>query len=151
MTSPVPVPVSQFPLATTPLSGAEQVPLVQNGITKRVPASAFSAFGTTLTPESFLTVPAGITNDLNIGLATRVFIDTAAGNATVTGFVPTGDPIDGQPLVVINSGASNNLELALETGSGGDFQLYGSFDITLSPHGAQLFYYSAGLAKWVMS
>lgn len=40
MTIPVPVPVSQFPSATLPLSGDENVPMVQNGTSVIAPSSA---------------------------------------------------------------------------------------------------------------
>lgn len=43
MTIPIPVPVSQFPAATLPLTGDEAVPLVQAGVTSQVPASALGA------------------------------------------------------------------------------------------------------------
>lgn len=36
--------ISQLPAATTPLSGAEEFPLVQNGVTKRAPVSAAGPF-----------------------------------------------------------------------------------------------------------
>lgn len=52
--------ISQLPSATTPLSGSEQVPLVQNGVTKKAPVGAFSSF---IDASSFGAVGDGITDD----------------------------------------------------------------------------------------
>lgn len=147
MTIAVPVPVSSFPDATLPLTGAESVPLVQGGVTKKAPSSAFVSSEIRLVPEDFFVLPAGTTNDYNIGGAVRAFFDTAAGDATITGF--TGGE-DGQILVVTNSGSVNSLTLDVETGSAAANQIYGVTAITLPPHGSQQLCYSGTLLKWVM-
>lgn len=152
MSIPVPVPVSQFPNATLPLVGSELIPLVQNGVTSKATADAFAIFATLLVPEVFKAVAAGTLNDVSAGGALRLFIDTAAGDVTITGF--TFDGVvpwrNGQPLIVVNAGAVNLLTLAVETGSAPGNQIYGVTDLTLPPHGSQMLCYSATLAKLVM-
>jgi len=154
MTIPVPVPVSQFPDATIPLTGSELVPLVQGGITKKTTASTFAVFATLLLPEIFRAIPAGNSNNVSAKGALRLFLDTAAGDATVTGFYPTDDPLvlwrDGQILIVANSGGANALTLAVGIGSIPANQIYGVTDITLPPHGSQMLVYSGTLQKLVM-
>ena len=52
--------ISQLPAATTPLSGSEQVPLVQGGVTKKAPVSAFSSF---IDASAFGATGNGVTDD----------------------------------------------------------------------------------------
>lgn len=153
MTIPVPVPVSQFPDATLPLDGTESVPLVKNGVTCKTPSASFAIFSTLWVPEIFTTVPAGTSHNVSAEGAIRLFIDTAAGDATITGFMPDGGASvwqDGQLLVVTNSGSVNSLTLDVETGSDPENQIYGVTAITLPPHGSQMMSYSATLEKLVM-
>lgn len=149
----VPVPVSQFPDAALPLVGDELVPLIKDGVTSKAPSNAFAVFANELVPEVFRAVAAGISNDVSAQGAMRLFIDTAAGDATITGFTPDGVTLwrDGQVLIVTNAGAANLLTLAVETGSSPENQMYGITDITLPPHGSQMLVYSATLEKLVMS
>lgn len=153
MTIPVPVPTSQFPLATLPLSGTETVPLVQDGITKKTPTSAFSSFASRLVPEEFEVIPAGTSHNVQANGALRLFLDTSAGDATVTGFLPDGPGSvwqDGQIFIATNAGSVNALTLAVETGSDPENQIYGVTDITLPPHGSLMMVYSGTLEKLVM-
>lgn len=152
MTIPVPVPVSQFPDASLPLNGDELVPLVKDGVTSKVPSSAFAIFTTLLVPEEFIAIPAGTSDDVDSLGALRLFLDTAAGDAVVTGFTPDGSTPwkNGQILIVTNSGVASSLTLAVGTGSASENQLYGVTDITLPPHGSQMLCYSATLEKLVM-
>jgi hypothetical protein len=150
MTLPVPVPVSQFPDASLPLSGDEYVPLVQSGVTRKVPSASFATFSQRFVPEVFKAVLAGIVNDVEIEGAARLFIDTADGDTTITGFATSTGWQDGQFLIVTNSGAANSLTLAIETGSSPENQIYGVTDLTLPPHGSKILCYSATLEKLVM-
>lgn len=54
------VKISQLPAATTPLSGTEQVPLVQSAITKRANVSEFNSY---VDPVSYGAVGNGVTDD----------------------------------------------------------------------------------------
>lgn len=149
----VPVPVSQFPDGNLPLIGSELVPIVQDGVTRKVPSGAFSVFSTALVPEVFKAVPAGTSHNVSADGALRLFLDTTAGAAIITGFTPDGGTPwrDGQILIVTNAGAAALLELAVETGSLPENQMYGVTNITLPPHGSMMLVYSATLQKLVMS
>lgn len=52
--------ISQLPAATTPLTGAEQVPLVQGGVTKKAPIASVSDF---VNPAAFGAVGDGVADD----------------------------------------------------------------------------------------
>jgi hypothetical protein len=52
--------ISQLPAATTPLTGAEQVPLVQGGVTKKVNSGFLGQF---ITPGTFGAVGDGVADD----------------------------------------------------------------------------------------
>ena len=54
--------ISQLPVATTPLSGAEQIPLVQSGVTKRTTATALGV-NRVVSVKSFGAVGDGIADD----------------------------------------------------------------------------------------
>ena len=105
--------ISQLPPATTPLSGSEEVPLVQSGVTKRAAASAIGQF---VNVKSYGAVGDGVTNDT-----------TAIANAIATGksvFFPKGTYLtglqtistvgqmifgEGQGSVILASTATTNL------------------------------------------
>lgn len=138
--------ISLLPEAQVPLAGTESVPLVQNGVTKRVAASEFFATLVAGT-EAALVTAAGGNNNVVIGTAQRLLVNTAAGAATITGFA---GGTDGRMLLVTVTGA-NDLTLADEDGGSiAANQLYGSDDLVL-PQGVSLWLiYSGTLAKWVM-
>jgi hypothetical protein len=87
-------------------------------------------------------------NNNNVALtAQRVLVDTAAGNATITGL---GALANGTLILVTNTGV-NDLVLAVENvGSVAANRLYGVADITIISHGSKFLSYSATLARWVL-
>lgn len=143
-----PVPVSQFPVATLPLDGDEEVPLVQDGITKRTPSSSFAVFGGALVPEATIAPPAGTFNDVDTLGALHLFVDTTAGDVTITGF--EAPAVAGTPLLVTNSG-TNLLLLPTGPGSIPANQLYGLPDMGVPSLGSQMLYYSSTVSKWVLA
>lgn len=76
------VKISQLPAATTPLTGAEQVPLVQGGVTKRTTVSDLSASQTlqTVTSNGASTTINSLFNGANIGTFSGVPAVTSVGS-----------------------------------------------------------------------
>lgn len=141
--------VSELPAAVTPLTGDEEVMVVQSGVSRRAPASAFIASITILGGEEAFTASAGNNNNVTVDVATvnRVLVDTTAGDATFTGLVAG---TSGQLMVITNRGPSL-LTVADSNGSSTALnQFYGVTDITLPAKGSQLLSYSGTLTKWVM-
>lgn len=141
--------VSQLPSAVTPLTGDEEVMLVQSGVSRRAPASAFQATVTVLGGEQVIVAAAGTSNNVSVTVASvsRVLVETSAGDATFTG-ITAGT--DGQLMVVTNEGPSLLTLADQNGGSTSANQLYGVTDITLPAKGSQLLSYSGNLTKWVM-
>lgn len=141
--------VSQLSAAVTPLTGDEEVMLVQSGVSRRAPASAFQAVVTVLGGEVVIVAVAGQSNNVAVAVTTvsRVLVQTSAGDATFTGITAGSD---GQLMVITNQGG-NLLTLAdSNAGSSAANRLYGVADITLPTKGSQLLSYSGNLSKWVM-
>lgn len=139
MTIPVPVPVSQFPDATLPLSGNEQVPFIQNGITKKGPASALAALAGVVQPEGTFVAAAGVNINVDLSMARWLFVDTSAGDASIASFLGGVPGIIG---LVTNLGP-NFLALS---GAG----ILGFPDTTLPVGTTGLLYYSGTVNKWVL-
>jgi len=78
--------ISELPAATTPLSGAEQVPIVQGGVTKR------AAIGGTIPAAQILNTPAGTVSSTNVqGAINEIVSDLAApSGSSLVGFVQSG-------------------------------------------------------------
>ena len=76
------VKISQLPAATTPLTGAEQVPLVQGGVTKRTTVLDLSASQTlqTVTSNGASTTINSLFNGANIGTFSGVPAVTSVGS-----------------------------------------------------------------------
>ena len=76
------VKISQLPAATTPLTGAEQIPLVQSGVTKRATVSDLSAIQTlqTVTTNGASTTINSSFNGANIGTFSGVPAVTSVGS-----------------------------------------------------------------------
>jgi hypothetical protein len=141
--------VSQLAPALLPLSGDEEVMVVQSGSSRRAPSSAFGLGVTVLGGEVVVVATAGNNNNVSIPITTtsRVLVDTTAGDGTFTGLTAGAD---GQLMVITNQGPSL-LTIADENGSSlSANQFYGVTDITLPAKGSQLLSYSESLAKWVM-
>lgn len=144
----VPVPISQMPAATLPLTGSEVTVVVQDGLSKKAPSTAFGAIILVLGAEKALVAAAGNNNDAVFGVTfNRLLVDTTAGDANLTGIAAGSN---GQICVVTNRGA-NLLNLMNENvASVAANRLYGVTDITLPARESMLLQYSAILARWVM-
>lgn len=107
--------ISQLPSASVPLSGAEQTPIVQNGVTKKVPVSAVSPV---VSVKSYGAVGDGSTDD--------TAAIQAAVNANKSVFFPAGTYKISAPIVL----SQNNFEISgvkgksIIMGSGGTIQGY---------------------------
>lgn len=79
--------ISQLTAATTPLAGTESVPIVQSGSTKKVPASAFSAYAPAFRAVS------DANQAINNGAWTKITFGTETfdtnGNFASSTFTPT--------------------------------------------------------------
>lgn len=142
-----PVPISTLPDATLPMSGTEEIPLVQSGVTKKAALSdvvSTANFG----PEFSLALVAGNNNDIPVA-GGRALFDTTAGDATVTGFDATS-VIDGQLLLVTNRGANALIIAAENAGSIVANRILAVTDITFPSGGSTLLSYSGTLLRWVM-
>lgn len=146
-----PVPVSQFPNATTPLSGTELVPIVQNGQTKKVASSQLGAgAGPAFGAEGVFVALAG--NNDNISLSPdirRVLVDTTAGDATITGLDATG-VTSGTPILVTNQGPNLLTLAAQNAGSLAANRIYSNTDITKFAGDTFLMVRSGTLSRWVL-
>ena len=80
------VKISNLPPATTPLTGAELMPVVQGGVTKKV------AVGGTIPAAQILNTPAGTIAATNVqGAINEIVSDLAASSgSSLVGFLPTG-------------------------------------------------------------
>lgn len=82
--------ISQLTAATTPLAGTESVPIVQSGSTKKVPASAFSAYAPAFRATN--NADQALTNSVwtKVSLQTETFdTNNCFDNATNYRFTPT--------------------------------------------------------------
>lgn len=149
MTTPVPTPVSDFPLAGA-LDGTEIVPVVKDGITSQSTtqdiADLAGGGALALSGELALVAAAGNNNNAALGSANNsLLVNTAAGAAALTG-IAAGDP--GQVCVVTNTGA-NTLDLPPEDlNSTAANRLYGAVTLTLLQNQSRMLVYSPTLTRW---
>ena len=149
MSATLEIKVSQLPDALQPLSGTEQVMLVQDGASVKAPVSAVRGVVVVLGGEEIIVAAAGANDNVAVDVdnISRLLVDTTAGAARFTGMTAGSD---GQLMVATNAGP-NTLEIAnQDAGSLAANQYYGVTDITLVQGGSQLFSYSGTLDKWVM-
>lgn len=138
MTNPVPVPVSQFPTASLPLDGTEIIPIVKNGVTSQTTSLALAVLAG-VQPEGSLIAAAGNNANVDVSTIRWLFVDTSAGDATITSFVG-GEP--GQVLLITNQGP--NL-LGIEGAA-----IFGLPGLTLPAKASELLYFSDTLSEWVL-
>jgi len=107
------VKISQLPAATTPLTGAEQVPLVQSGVTKRTTVSDLIATQTlqTVTTNGASTTINSSFNGANIGTFSGVPAVTSTGTTvglanSTNAVVLVADTLRGTSSNNVNLGAS---------------------------------------------
>jgi hypothetical protein len=108
--------ISQLPDATTPLTGAEVLPLDQNGVTKKVAAGFLSQF---ITPGAFGAVGDGVTDD------------TAALRATFAYAIPLGRAVMLEGNYLISGYIGLNASIA-----DGAFHIYCNGPVTIQVSGA---------------
>jgi hypothetical protein len=145
------VKISALSSASTPLSGTEEVPLVQNGTTRKVAASAFVSNlsgNFFLTGVSAVAIGAGTTNNWAPVLTnfSRLRI-TPAGAATLTGLV---GGVDGKVIILTNVSAVDDITIMAQSGlstAGNRFAMNG--DSILPPGCAAMFLYDGSLSRWV--
>lgn len=113
--------ISQLPAATTPLSGAEVVPLVQSGATVQTPVNDLSlltaATANTFTANQIISVTDNTNAALRVtqlgtGLALRIEDSTNPDNSPVvvdaSGSVGIGTAAPGSALEVVSSGSATS-------------------------------------------
>jgi len=77
------VKISQLPAATTPLTGSEEVPLVQSGVTKKATVASLSVSQTlqTVTNNGAITTNNSTFNGANIGTYSGIPAVTSVGSS----------------------------------------------------------------------
>lgn len=94
------------------------------------------------------TLPAGSTDNLVLDLTTGFLeLDTTAGDAVVTGITPPA--LNGQIIIVSNTGANLLTLAALNGGSVAANQVRLPADLTLTQYGGVTLRYSTALALWI--
>jgi hypothetical protein len=108
--------ISQLPAATTPLTGAEEVPVVQGGTTKKVASGFFSQF---ITPGAFGAVGDGVADD------------TLALRATFAYAIPLGRAVMLEGNYLISGYIGLNASIA-----DGAFHIYCNGPVTIQVSGS---------------
>lgn len=144
------VKISELPSVSTPLTGAEQLPIVQSGVTRKATAAdlASSPAGGPIAWTAVLSVAigAGATNDWTppITAMSRIRV-TAAGAAVITGLA---GGTDGRIIIVTNIGA-NDVELRSQAAGSLAANRFASNGDTLLPSGCSaMFIYDGALSRW---
>lgn len=144
MTVATGVAISQLPAATLPLTGSEELALVQGGITKRAPSSAVSGAGEAIE----VALVAGANNNVladGIDAASRVAF-LPAGDCTVSG-VQGG--VDGMRRMFVNRSASFTIVMLAETTSAAANRLASNGDFILPPLCGAEYVYDGENERWV--
>lgn len=139
------IPISQLGAATLPLTGTELVPVVQGGVTKSAPASAFGG-GSGVAVQA-LAIGA---ND-NVVIATiedivRVAF-TLTGDSELSGIVPPAVP-DGRRLMIVNRSAFL-LTILSNVTSVATNRFVSNGDILVPPLCGAEYIYDSGNQRWV--
>lgn len=139
--------VTDLPVATTPLTGAEVMMMVQSGLSKQAPLSDILAG---IRSTISVAVAAGATNDwAPVGKTAQtrlIIVSTAAGNAQITGLLAG---IDLQDIVILNAGP-NQLRLDKLTASAAANQFRATSNLVLLPDSATEILYSLTNTKWIV-
>lgn len=153
MTVTTGVAITSLPAATLPLTGTEAIPLMQGGVAKQAPPSAFGGSGAvSLTTTVPVALAAGDNNNLLVvGLAAaNRLLCTPAGDANLSGIQGGAE---GQLLLVQNLSAVFSITLLNESGlSVAGNRIVGSFggDVFIPPLGAALLLRDlANVNRWV--
>lgn len=145
-----PVPISNLGAATTPLVGDELVPLVQGGVTKQAPASAFGGSNGAIVWGGLAqaNLSAGQNDNLNVDLSSAARLElTPAGDADLTG-LDGGE--DGKLVHIVNVDAANVITILVESlGSDAENRFANNGDLILPPFCGALFIYYSSIQRWV--
>ena len=139
------VPISSLATATTPLTGAELVPVVQSGVTSHTTVDDLVGG----VPTAVAVALAGGQNDnVTLGLPVgRRFELTPAATATVTGFAGGAD---GMLIYVVNVSATDDITvLTQDAGSTAANRISQNGDTILPPGCGMTLLYSGTLSRWV--
>lgn len=140
------VPISELGAATLPLDGTEQVPLVQDNVTRRASVASIAA-ASGIAEEA---LPVGTTNNLvvaDIETATRLGL-TLAGDADLTGMVPPASP-DGKRMMLVNRSAAFTLTVLSNTTSTAANRFISNGDIIVPPLCGAEYVYDGDNQRWV--
>lgn len=140
---------TDLPAATTPLTGAEVICLVQDGISKRaalIDVAGAAGIVSYVSPAGALNnvAPPGLDNTTAF-----LLVDTNAGNTQWSGLVGPGQ--HNQRIIVVNTGP-NQLRLdALGGGSAAGNQFYEATNlILLTRMATEIVYCTGSLNKWIV-
>ena len=136
---------TQLPAAGA-LDGDEIAALVKNGVSVQSPVSAFATLAL-FSPEASLVAAAGNNNNINIGTARILVVDTSLGAAALTGFQLGGT---GRPLLIVNDGANDLTLPAEDANSTAENRIYGLAAFIVPAGAAQMLIYSDTLLRWVI-
>lgn len=147
------VKISALGPATTPLAGDEEVPIVQDGVTRRAAASAFGG-----SPAAAVVWTAMVTAALAAGANNN--LSPAGLDATARlGLTPVDDTselrgleagTDGQLLMILNHSTANLFTIVNESGTStaaNRFAING--DIIIPARCGALFMYDGTIDRWV--
>ena len=105
--------ISALPAATTPLTGSEELPIVQSGVTDKVTVAnltagrALAASTTTITSANAAALAVGANGATNPVLSVNAATGSVATGVTVVGAAATG----GVNVAAISSGTNENLTI----------------------------------------
>lgn len=146
------VKISALPEATTPLTGAELVAVVQGGITRQATAADLGSSGGTIAWTGIANgvLAAGANNNLGTDISTAARLRlTPAGDADLSG-LQGGE--NGKLLFIQNMSAAFTITILAESGlsaAANRFAING--DLTVPPRCGALFIYDTTLNRWVKS
>lgn len=155
MTTVTGIPISRLQAAETPLSGSEEVPLVQSGTTKRATVSDIASASfigqIVLRGVASVALAAGQTDDWapDLSLSISRLRITPAGAADLTGMVPPVDDADGRVILLTNAGVSDITVFAEDASSAAENRFGMNGDVIVVPNSALAVFYDSSIQRWL--